>query len=29
MIYSIFYKNCNETIKKIKNINVNIKIDVY
>ena len=29
MIYSIFYKNCNETIKKIKNINVKIKIDVY
>ena len=29
MINSIFYKNGNETIKKIKNINVKIKIDVY
>ena len=29
MICSIFYKIGNETIKKIKNINVKIKIDVY
>ena len=29
MICSIFYKIDNETIKKIKNINVKIKIDVY
>lgn len=29
MICSIFYKISNETIKKIKNINVKIKIDVY
>ena len=29
MINSIIYKNDNETIKKIKNINVKINIDVY
>ena len=29
MINSIIYKNGNEKIKKIKNINVKIKIDVY
>ena len=29
MINSIIYKNGNETIKKIKNINVKIKIDAY
>ena len=29
IICSIFYKISNETIKKIKNINVKIKIDVY